>query len=422
MGYVRSYLETAFSSLGYLRNRDLLILGSAGLIDTMSVSLIVPFLPVYADQTGASMLLIGLMFSAETIAKSAFSTPFGYLSDVSGRKVWIFVGMLLSGLAVLALGVFSAPLVFILLRAVDGVGGAMRNPATTAYIGDRFDREERGRAMGAYYTLTTIGLAAGPMVGAGLTFVFDISTAFVALGAATVLSSVLIAVLLPTTERPTDDRTDATDGLLPSLPSRRSIGAILSLSFVVLATSGIIGQLGTGVFNPLFPVLLDEQLAVSEAYTGIVWGVFGLSMLLFTPIGGSLSDFMGRKPTMVASQFAWGLVPIALVFADSRLLPLALLFLGGIASAVMNPALRPLLYEVAPADYEGTTIGAYNTLTSAAFALGPILGGYASGVVGIRPTFVAIGVLWFVSGAVLAVGIPSREGNRLPFGLASSDK
>ena len=58
------------------------------------VGIVVPLLPVYANDLGASGLYIGLIFGAFSLSRTFFLPYFGRLSDKKGRKPFIVAGLL----------------------------------------------------------------------------------------------------------------------------------------------------------------------------------------------------------------------------------------------------------------------------------------------------------------------------------------
>ncbi|MBW2663313.1 MAG: MFS transporter, partial [Deltaproteobacteria bacterium] len=57
------------------------------------VGIVVPLLPVYAHDLGATGIYIGLIFGSFSLSRTFFLPYFGRLSDKKGRKPFIVAGL-----------------------------------------------------------------------------------------------------------------------------------------------------------------------------------------------------------------------------------------------------------------------------------------------------------------------------------------
>ena len=96
------------------------------------VGIVVPLLPVYAHDLGASGLYIGLIFGAFSLSRTFFLPYFGRRSDKKGRKPFIVAGLfsyaVISVAFILSTGVES----LIVIRFVQGITSAMIMPVVQA--------------------------------------------------------------------------------------------------------------------------------------------------------------------------------------------------------------------------------------------------------------------------------------------------
>lgn len=395
-----------YSSLRLLRDRDLALLAGAAVVDFMSGSIVLPILPAYAADVGAGPLLIGVIFAAPAATRAVLSPVAGHLSDRGSRRRLIWTGTVLGAVSVVALAFVRSPVAFVALRGVDGAAQAMKRPATTAYVGDAAPEGQRGAAMGAFSSAGMVGLAVGPAVGGFLAVVGGYPAPFLVLGTATLLAGALLALSLRPVER-ADDAEAADDRGSASLATLdpRSIGSLLSVPVVALLASNLVSQVGTGAVGPLLAPLLALTVDAGPGYVGLAWSAFGLAMLLFVPVGGTLADRRGRKPFVVAGKLVWGLVAVGLALLTVPAVPPFLLFAGGVASGISGPALSALQYETAPEGYEGTALGLFSAAHAAGTAVGPIVGGLAGARYGLPAVFVGIGALWVLDTGTVAVGV-----------------
>jgi len=410
-----SALREQYSSLGLLRDRRLAILAVANVLDTMSTTIFVPFLPSLAAAVGADPLVTGFIFTAPAVVSAVASTPGGYLSDRWGRRPVISVGVTLSALSVTGLAFAGSPAVLIVLRGFDALFRAFVSPAVTAYIGDVYPEENRGSAFGAYQTSAMIGAAVGPAVGGFIASVFGIRVPFLVLGVGTLLGGVLLLAFLPAAD---DGNTSGEDGnkgesldLLPDI-SRESVGLFLSVPAVAWLCYGFLNELGTTMLDPTFAPLLQTTVGRGAAYAGTTYSIMAVALLVFMPIGGRFADRASRTTVLNISSLGWAVVLIGLAVATSPLVPPVLLFLGGIFSAFAAPASQALRYEIAPDGREATFTGITGTASSVGRAVGPTLAGAMTGLYGVRLTAVVAGLSWLVSIPLLAFFVPDSVGSR----------
>jgi MFS family permease len=403
-----------YSSLGELRDRRLAVLALANLLDTASTSIVVPLLPIYAEQLGAGPVFLGLLFTLPTGASTLLSTPFGYLADRTGRRLWIVAGMSLGGVSVLGVGLAGDPTTLLLFRGLDGAAMAMRSAPTTAYLGDVSEEERRGSVMAAYHAAGMVSIAVGPMLGGTLATAGSLATPFLVLGGLTLLGGVVLLGLPRSDHEPTGESAFAGMSLGSSFPSVRStIGTArkrITPTIGALLVSGLLAQVGTAALSPLFAPLLTETVGGGPAAVSLAWSALGVGVLTFVPIGGTLADRAGRKRTLILGKGIWFAVTIGLVLARISLLSVALMALGGVASAFIGPAQTALRYESAPEGGEGSLIGAYKTAGSIGGTAGPLLGGAVAGAVGIQGAVLAIGALWAFDAIVIALGVRNHTG------------
>ena len=100
---------------------------------------------------------------------AAFMLIGGKLADYVGRRRIFMIGLAIFTGASLACGLAPNGGFLIGARIVQGLGGAMMNPATLSIITATFAPRERGRAIGIWAGVSALALAIGPLVGGLLT-------------------------------------------------------------------------------------------------------------------------------------------------------------------------------------------------------------------------------------------------------------
>ncbi len=100
---------------------------------------------------------------------AAFMLIGGKLADYMGHRLIFMVGLAVFTGASLACGLAPNGGFLIGARIVQGLGGALMNPATLSIITATFAPRERGRAIGIWAGVSALALAIGPLVGGLLT-------------------------------------------------------------------------------------------------------------------------------------------------------------------------------------------------------------------------------------------------------------
>jgi EmrB/QacA subfamily drug resistance transporter len=147
-------------------------------------------LPSLQEEFDASTSTLQWIVDSYLLVFAGLLLTMGTLGDRFGRKRSLQVGLALFGGASLAVLVVDTADQLIAVRAVMGIGGAMIMPATLSVITNVFPRDERGRAIGIWAGMASIGIGLGPLFGGVLleffawqsVFLLNVPVAAVALG------------------------------------------------------------------------------------------------------------------------------------------------------------------------------------------------------------------------------------------------
>lgn len=118
-------------------------------------------------QSGAVALsLVESVYIATTVM---LLLPLGRWADITGHGPLFFRGLTLFCCMTLLLGMAPNMAIFVAMRVIQGVGGAMMMATGLALLLNAHPREERGRALGIGTAGVYFGLSVGPYLGGLLT-------------------------------------------------------------------------------------------------------------------------------------------------------------------------------------------------------------------------------------------------------------
>nr|WP_162933168.1 MFS transporter [Corynebacterium lactis] len=176
----------------------------------------------------------------------------GSMGDRHGRRKAMAVGLGFFALGSVVAALAPTPLILIVGRGIQALGGALMPPVALAIISSVFtDKAERARAIGVWGALMGVGMAAGPLLGGVLVEFFGWRSVF---WVNVPLSLLLIALVLrevPESKAPADGRFDVVGQLL-------AIGFLGSVSYAIISS----GEHGVGALQVGLGVLAVVMLAV----------------------------------------------------------------------------------------------------------------------------------------------------------------
>ena len=168
-GALRPPVTAADVRIGTAQGRWILaaaILGSGmAFLDATVINVAVR---VIGEDLDASLGDLQWVINAYTLTLAALILLGGSLGDRFGRRRVFVFGVVWFALASAACALATSPLMLIIARAVQGVGGALLTPGSLAMIQGSFRTQDRAAAIGIWSGLAGVSTAVGPFLGGWL--------------------------------------------------------------------------------------------------------------------------------------------------------------------------------------------------------------------------------------------------------------
>ncbi len=360
----------------------------------LGASIVVPLLPVYASQMGATGHQLGLVFSGFALARSLLLPLIGLLADRHGRRIVMLLGLLIFSLIAVAFVFAQSVTQLIVCRVIQGIGAAMVIPIARAYGGDLSPPGREGRTMGQFNMAFFAGLACGPWIGGYIKDFFGMRFAFYSMGGLALVGFVLALLTLP--------RTESTETSKPRGP-RLGYLAILRkppVRAMFLFRAGSI--IGLGMNWAFLPLYGHSELRLSGGRIGILVSLTVLMATLLQPFFGRRADRSSRA-WMTFHGGLWASAFLLLVpFCDTFWQLFLLNLLIGAAIGLYMPPLMAMAVDIG---HRHDVMNRVMTLLEMAFSFGMVLGPIMAGLVmeayGLRTIF------WFGGGVGILASVGS---------------
>src|SRR6478736_2495796 len=233
----------------------------------VGLAMIVPLLPFYATDLGASATWVGLLVSAFSVAQLAVAPVWGRFADRYGRRPAILAGLLLTACAYVIFAFSGSVLVLLVSRLVQGLGGGTIG-VVQAYVADASPPEQRTRSLGWLSAVTSLGAVAGPAFGSVMISIGGKGAPGLAAAALALAVAGFAARFLGESRQLGPSGSHAT----PSTTSaRQAIGRVISHWHEPASRLIWIYAIGIGAFYgtiQVVPLLLMGRLGVTERSVG----------------------------------------------------------------------------------------------------------------------------------------------------------
>ncbi|MER7582902.1 MFS transporter [Kitasatospora sp. NPDC097691] len=406
-------------------------------------------LPWFVLATTGSATMTGLAAFAEMAPYVLVKALTGPVVDRLGPRVvsWTTDAVSATAAGLVPLLHAQGLLPFWVLLVMVAVIGAMRGPgdlAKSVMVPEAADRARvpMERATGLSGVTERLASTIGPAVGGGLVALMG-PLAGLAVNAATfALGSLIIALALPRgMGRPAVPGTAAApSGPSESSESSESAGdgaqgagywrmfregfAFLRsepLLLAVIVLVGITNLLDAGFITVLVPIWAQES-SNGPAAIGLSAGVMGATAVVGSLIAAAVASRLPRRTVFFVGFLLCGAPRFVVLALGAPLWVVLTVFaIGGFGSGFLNPILGAVLFERVPRHLLGRVHALGDSLAWAGIPLGGLVAGAAVALVGLIPSLLAAGALYFAATTLAGLRPEWREMDDLRGRAAGSD-
>lgn len=351
----------------------LFILGGLVALGPLSTDAYVPGLPRLAAELGSSASLTQFTVTSCLIGLAAGQLMAGPLSDVCGRRIPLLFGIAVYSVAGLLCAAAPSVLVLILLRGVQGVGGAFALVIAYAYVRDQYEGAAGARYFSTLLLITGLAPVLAPLGGGQVLTFWNWRGIFVILAALSALLLLACAFLLPESLPPAARQTG---GLLEAgrtyrtlLTDRHLIGYVMVNGFAFAAMFAYIS--GSSF-------VLQSLFGLSPQQYSLVFAVNAAGLVIAAQVSGRLVERLGLITLLkagVAGVTLGGLVALIVASTTTELwllLPCLFLVVSSVGLVLPNAASLSLQEHGSNAGSAAALLGFFQYFLGGAVA--PLVG------------------------------------------------
>lgn len=348
------------------------VIVGAGFIDRVGGALIFPFFALYITRHfNVGMTEVGLMFALFSVADMFGNMIGGALTDFLGRKGMIIMGLVISGLTSLGMGLVDRLEFFYVMGLISGLFATASGPAHQAMMTDLLPEEKRAEGFGVRRVSSNLAVAIGPAVGG-----FVASYSYLVLFAADTVTSLITAAivfLVVKESRPEGEEEAEKPSFLETLAGYRVV--LKDRRFVAFVAISTVSTLVYSQMYSTLSVFLRDVHGVPEAGYGWLMTLnAGMVVVFQFWITRKISD----RPPMVV--MAVGSVLYVLGFGMYGFSSVYLLFMAAMAvitlgEMVIIPVAEAYVGDAAPENMRGRYSGVMGFSWMVPWMIGPLLAG-----------------------------------------------
>jgi len=325
-------------------------------------------------------IVLGLPVSSEFLCVGIFLLVAGVWMDRRGWHEPYFVGLLVVGIGSLCSWIATDALMFILSRALVGVGYGLSLMSAQGLVVSFADKGGRAKGFASLFAGLYSGSICGAAAGAILAERFDYETVFI-IGAVVVLVLILFSwTFMRRLISPAANDAEREAKPENNIKLKPLLKFISNPVFVALSVlSSLPASIAVAGFLHFFtPVYLD-QIGARESTIGQVLILYGICLIYFGPSIGRLIDRSEDKKYYMLTGGLLGGLAFATFNTDFGIASIIVsIFLLGLSSSFVLSSQSTMVLELKESRElgEGKALGIFRSISRIGQVVGPLIFGW----------------------------------------------
>ncbi|MBI2869138.1 MAG: MFS transporter [Chloroflexi bacterium] len=310
----------------------------------------VPLLPLIRDEFNLDYASAGLIISAFTLSYGIGQVPAGWLSDKLGARLIMSLGIAGVAVAGLLVGIAPSYVLIVVLLSLMGLMAGGYHPGSTELL-TSLQPGQRGRALGLHMIGGSASYFSAPLIAAALAATWGWRGSFLVLAAPTAIFGVAFYWMVKSWTASRAASKKAGLGEAPAAPGRLR-RLVVFMTLCALVQSIVLSTIS------FIPLLQTDHFGTSAGVAAASVSLIYLPGLWTAPLGGFISDRLGRLRVALTSFFFMGPLIFLFNMASPGLSLSALLIGFGTLLFLYAPVSQAYIAENT-GRYRSTALGIY---------------------------------------------------------------
>jgi len=311
-----------------------------------------------------------MVYSAFTWPYGISQIPAGWLADRINRRILTVIGICGIGLAGVLVGLSQTYVMLIVFLVLMGVLGGGYHPSATPMVSALVESKKRGQALGIHEIGGGASFFVVPLIAAAIAAAWGWRSSFIGLAIAPIIFGIILYRVLG--QRAAMSRTQPEtikhhEEAAPQPGYRRRLVVFMILSVV---TGGLVAS--ATFYLPLYMV---DHFGASEQTAASLMAIYYSAGLWASPLGGHISDRLGRVPIIVVISLIAAAAIYLLNIASYGIGIFALIWIMGITTFVRLPVSESYIFGQTTERNRSTIYGIYYfSMTESGGVFAPAMG------------------------------------------------
>ncbi|MGE5556932.1 MAG: MFS transporter [Caulobacteraceae bacterium] len=347
---------------------------------TLGFSILMPILPYYSKNLGASAFDLGMLMASYSIMQLIFTPFWGELSDRIGRKPIFLIGLFGYGISFIIYGISTQLWMLFAARMTGGLLAGGIYPASLAYIADVTDPQERGRVMGLLGAASGVGMIFGPVV-SGVFSVWGLAAPFFITAAVSFIFGILGHILLKESRAVNVHRIARRKKVSLIAPLRTPLGILfivsLLISFLISSFQStfayyILGRFGLTEAPGIMPVLDRSMALTGPGVMAMLFTVMGIAGVLCQGfLVGESIDIFGEERTVIYGLAISSAGFLMVLLSGELVMLMFSACMIGVGTGLVTPCLNSIVSRETGEEYQGVALGVLGSYSAVGRVVGP---------------------------------------------------